>query len=54
VGVFFLDSTDVVRICPPSRSGEAQNVFRKDEKLQLLRSLDKIRTYFRENPDAEF
>ena len=36
------------------RSGEAQIAFKKDENLQLLRTLDKIRTYFRENPDAEF
>ena len=41
---------------PPSagRSGEAQDAFRKDENLQLLRTLDKIRTYFRKNQDAEF
>ena len=36
------------------RSGEAKNTFRKDEDLQLLRVLDAIRTFFRENLDAEF
>ena len=36
------------------RSGEAKNAFQKDENLTMLRTLDEIRTYFRENPDAEF
>jgi hypothetical protein len=39
---------------PPSvgRSGEAQNAFKKDENLAMLRTLDKIRTYFKRNPDV--
>jgi len=36
------------------RSGEAKIAFQKDENLTMLRTLDKIRKYFRENPDAEF
>jgi len=36
------------------RSGEAQNGTAKREYSRVLRLLDKIRTHFKENPDAEF
>jgi len=36
------------------RSGEAQNGTEKREYSIVLNVLDKIRTFFRENPDAEF
>ena len=37
-----------------SRSDEAQNGAEKREYSSVLSLLDKIRTFFRENPDAEF
>ena len=36
------------------RSGEAENGTEKREYSIVLSLLDKIRTYFKQNPDAEF
>jgi len=36
------------------RSGEAQNEAEKREHSTVLSLLVKIRTFFRENPDADF
>jgi hypothetical protein len=43
-----------IEVIKKSRSGEAKNGTEKREYSSMLCLLDKIRTFFKQNPDVEF